>query len=85
MGKSFFPSNVCEEFGYSRVCTLQLGETSRNTFQIFGKLCSTNTDIFLFNVPRRGYLSTEQYKILESIKDGFALDGKFNSFLRIGG
>ena len=78
-GKSFFQSNVREEFGYSRVCTLQLGETSRNTFHILGKLCSANTDIFLFNVPRKGYISTEQYQILESIKDGTALEGKFNS------
>ena len=76
--KSFFQSNVREEFGYSRVCTLQLGETSRNTYHILGKICSTNTDIFLFNVPRRGYLSTEQYKILESIKDRKAVAGKFD-------
>ena len=44
-----------------------------------GKLCSTNTDIFLFNVPRSGYLDHEQYEILESIKDGFAVDGKYKS------
>ena len=78
-GKSFFQSNVREEFGYSRVSTLELSENSRNTFHILGKVCSTNTDIFLFNLPRSKYLSSEQYEILESIKDGFALDGKFNS------
>ena len=63
-GKSFFQSNVREEFGYSRVSTLELSENSRNTFHILGKLCSTNTDIFLFNLPRRGYISNEQYIIL---------------------
>ena len=78
-GKSFFQANIREEFGYSRVCTLELCENSRNTFHILGKLCSTNTDIFLFNLPRGGYLGTEQYKILESIKDGSAVDGKYNS------
>ena len=61
------------------MCTLELCENSRNTFHILGKLCSTNTDIFLFNLPRGEYLGTEQYKILESIKDGSAVDGKYNS------
>ena len=44
-----------------------------------GKICSTNTDIFLFNVARGEHLDIEQYKILESIKDGVAVDGKYNS------
>ena len=78
-GKSFFQANIREEFGYSRVCSLELSENSRNTFHILGKICSTNTDIFLFNLPRGEYLGTEQYKILESIKDGAAVDGKYNS------
>ena len=78
-GKSFFQENIREEFGYSRVCTLELSENPRNTFHILGKLCSTNTDIFLFNVGRCEYLDTERYKILEKIKDGVAVDGKYNS------
>ena len=68
-----------EKFGYSSVCTLELSENSRNTFHIIGKICSTHTDIFLFNVARGGYLDQEQYKILESIKDGVAVDGKYKS------
>ena len=78
-GKSFFQANIREEFGYSRVCTLELSENSRNSFHIMGKICSTNTDIFLFNVARGEHLDIEQYKILESIKDGVAVDGKYNS------
>ena len=78
-GKTFFQAYICEEFGYSRVCTLELCKNSRKTFHILGKICSTNTDIFLFNVARGEYLDHEQYKILESIKDGVTLDGKFNS------
>ena len=77
-GKSFFQSNVREEFGYSRVSRLELGETARNTYHILGFFFSSNTDIFLFNLPRGGYLSNEQYKILESIKDGSATSGKYD-------
>merc|ERR1711954_144296 len=42
-------------------------------------LCSKHTDIFLFNIGRCEYLDTERYKMLERIKDGVAVDGKFNS------
>ena len=77
-GKSFFQRNICEEFGYSRVCKIALGENARNTFHIVGKEYSTNTDIFLFNVPRAQYLHTEQYEILEKIKDGWATSPKYN-------
>ena len=53
-------------------------ENGRNTFHIVGKEYSTNTDIFLFNVPRAQYLHTEQYEILEKIKDGWATSPKYN-------
>merc|ERR1711954_266614 len=78
-GKLFFQANIREEFGYPRVCTLKLSENSRNIFHRFGKICSTNTNIFLFDLPRGEYLGTEHYKILESIKDGAAVDSKYNS------
>ena len=74
-GKSFFQWNILEELGYSKVSALQLGKQSRNTFHILGKLYSTNNDIFLFNVERGEYLSTNQYKLFESIKDGTAMNG----------
>merc|ERR1711954_152827 len=78
-GKSFFQANIRDEFGYSRVCKLTLSENSRNSFHIMGKTCSNKTDIFLFNVGRGVILDTEQYEILESIKDGEAADGKYMS------
>ena len=43
-----------------------------------GKINSSNTDIFLFNVARGEFLSNEQYKILEKIKDGSALSTKYD-------
>merc|ERR1712082_18419 len=78
-GKSFFQENIREEFGPSRVFTLELSENSQNTFHIMGKTCSKLTDIFLFNVVRSEYLDTEQYRILECIKDRKAVNGKYNS------
>ena len=78
-GKSFFQANIRDEFGPSRVCKLPLSENSRNTFHIMGKICSNKTDIFLFNVARAVRLGLQQYKILERIKDGKAVYGKYNS------
>ena len=40
---------------------------------------STQTDTFLFNIPKRQYLVIENYKILGNIKDGSAMAGKYNS------
>ena len=51
-GKSFFQSNVREEFGYSRVGRLELGETARNIYHILRKHCSSNTNILQFNLAR---------------------------------
>ena len=75
-GKSFFQWNVRKEFGYSRVITLELGGPARNTYHILGKLISSNTNIFLFNVARGEYLYNEHYKLLESIKDGKSMEAK---------
>ena len=77
-GKSFFQRNIHEEFGYSRVSALDLAESARDTFHILGKHCSSNTNIFLFNVARGEFLSNEQYKTLEKIKDGKASSPKYD-------
>ena len=67
-GKSFIQWNILEELGYSKVN--YFGRQSRNKFHILGKLSSTNNDIYLFNVERDQYPYSEQYTILESIKNG---------------
>ena len=73
-GNSFFQWNILEELGYSKVSLLE--RQSRNTFHILGKLSSRNNDIFLFKVDRVDYLYNEQYKLLESIKDGTAMNAE---------
>ena len=47
-----------------------------------GKICSNKTDIFLFNVARAVRLGLQQYKILERIKDGTVVYGKYKSQLK---
>ena len=74
-GNSFFQWNILEELGYSKVSLLEVGKQSRNTFHILGILSSTNNDIYLFKADRVEYLYNEQYKLLESIKDGTAMNG----------
>ena len=49
----------------------------RNICEEFGEN-ARNTDIFLFNVYRAQYLHTEQYEILEKIKDGCATSLEYN-------
>ena len=78
-GKSYFQENIREEYGYARVCTMELSENSRNTFHILRQLYTHDTDIFLFNLPRGQYMDSGNYKILESVKDGSAIAGKYNS------
>ena len=38
-GKFFFQENIEYEFGYSRLCTMELTENARNTFHVLRKLC----------------------------------------------
>ena len=47
-------------------------------FHIVGKIRSTYTDIFLFNVARGEHLDIEKYRVLEYIKDRTDVNGKYN-------
>ena len=78
-GKSYFQENIHEEYGYARLCTMELSENSRNTFHILRQLYTHDTDIFLLNIPRGQYMDSGNYKIVESIKDGSAIAGNYNS------
>jgi hypothetical protein len=77
-GKSFFQEKVCEEFGHDKVCNMEISDSPKNIFYILKK-CSSTANIFLFNLPRATMLERDNYKILENIKDGFAIAGKYQS------
>ena len=80
-GKTFFQKNIQFEFGNERVSVIPLVENKRNTFHVLKKYTSNNTDIFLFNIPRAQYITNENYQILQQIKDGVAISGKYDSSL----
>ena len=77
-GKSFFQERVCEEFGHDKVCNMEISDSHKNIFYILKK-CSSTANIFMFNLPRATILERDNYKILENIKDGFAIAGKYQS------
>ena len=78
-GKTFFQDKIEEKYGMDRVCKMSLTESSRDILHYMRGCVDIATDIFLFNIPRCKYLFSEQYKILESIKDGKAMGGKYNT------
>ena len=43
------------------------------------QMCTRQTDIFLFDIPRNQNLDTENYKFFEHIKNGAAMAGKYMS------
>merc|ERR1712121_306757 len=77
-GKSFFQERVCEEFGHDKVCNMEISDSPKNIFYILKK-CSSTAKIFMFNLPRATVLERDNYKILENIKDGSAIAGKYQS------
>ena len=77
-GKSFFQERVCEEFGRDKVCNMEISDSRKNIFYILKK-CSSTANIFMFNLPRARVLERDNYMILENIKDGSAIAGKYQS------
>ncbi len=55
-------------------------ETSRNLFGYMQKCVDRTTDIFLFNIMKSGGRRKKiNYKLLENIKDGKAMTGKYTT------
>ena len=62
---------------------MPLTENERNTYHVLKKYSSNNTDTFFFNIKRAHFVTEENYKILEGIKDGVAISGKYDGgFIR---
>ena len=80
-GRHFLKKYIQFEFGKERVSAIPLVENERNTFHILKKYTLTITDTFFFNKPKGQYMANENYQILEQIKDGLAVAGKYHSKL----
>ena len=80
-GKTFFQKNIQFEFGSERVSVMPLVENERNTFHVLKKYTSRKTDTFLFNIKRAQDITEENYQILEGIKGGAAISGKYDGSL----
>ena len=61
------------------VCTMSLTESSRNLLHYMRKCVDMQTDIFLFYIPKSVCVNDIDYYLLESIKDGKAMAGKYNT------
>ena len=57
---------------------MEISDSPKNIFYILKK-CSSTANIFMFNLPRATVLERDNYKILENIKDGSAIAGKYQS------
>ena len=78
-GKSWFQGYLETFYGYSRVVRLELSNTSPNILHALSKRPLSTTDIFLFNDTRATSSLSQNYSILENIKDGSAISSKYNS------
>ena len=78
-GKSFFQDRIEEQYGSHRVCTMSLTESSRNLLHYMRSCVDIATDIFLFNVPKSAEMDQAKFFLLENIKDGKAMAGKYTT------
>ncbi len=78
-GKSFFQNQIEEQYGLHRVCTMSLTESSRNLLHYMRGCVDIATDIFLFNIPKSVDKENVNYSLLENIKDGKAMTGKYTT------
>ena len=79
-GKSFFQDRIEEQYGMHRVCAMDFTESSRNLLDCMRKEVDIiTTDIFLFNIERGVHMGYIEYPLLEKIKDGRAVAGKFKT------
>ena len=76
-GKSWFQGYLETFYGYARVVRLDICNKTSNIFHALSRRPLATTDIFIFNEPRSH--DTQNYTVLESIKDGCATASKYGS------
>ena len=58
---------------------MSLTESSRNLLHYMRGCVNIATDIFLFNFPKSVYMDFINLSLLENIKDGKAMTGKYST------
>ena len=79
-GKSWLQSYVQSAFGFTRTVRLDMRSKANDIYLTLSKRPLATTDLFLFNDPRSAPSdSIPCYSVLEAIKDGTAINGKYHS------
>jgi hypothetical protein len=78
-GKTFFQNQIEEQYGCHRVCAMSLTESPRNLLHYMRSCVDITTDIFLFNIPKSAEMDQEKMGLLEHMKDGKAMAGKYTT------
>ena len=79
-GKTWFQEFLASKFGWSRViCGMDIRMKKSSICHILGKRSLMTTDIFLFDVGKARTEDNMNYELIEQIKNGRTLAGKFDS------
>ena len=78
-GKSWVQSYVQSMHGFARTVRLDFKGKANDIYLALSKRPSTTTYIFIFNDGRASLDVKPCYSVLEAIKDGTAINGKYQS------
>ena len=79
-GKTWFQEFLASKYGWSRViCGMDIRMKKSSICHILGKRSLMTTDIFLFDVGKARTEDNMNYELIEQIKNGRTLAGKFDS------
>ena len=79
-GKSWLQSYVQSMYGFARTVRLDFKGKANDIYFALSKRPLTTTDIFMFNDGRASLEDAKPcYSVLEAIKDGTAINGKYQS------
>ena len=79
-GKTWFQEYLASKFGWSRViCGMDIRLKKSSICHILSKRSLMTTDIFLFDVGKAKTEDDMNYELIEQVKNGRTLAGKFDS------